>query len=496
MRTVKSTPSASILIESLRDIGYSFETALADIIDNSITAGSAVIQLFADLSGGTARVGIVDNGCGMSESELLEAMRPGSRSPLENRSSKDLGRFGLGLKTASFSQCRRLTVVSRKQGNITAATWDLDYVVAEDDWSLQLPDSPLDVPWASELGSSGTVVVWEMLDRVVDQVDPAKAANQFADQLDSARRHLELVFHRFLSSEASHRKISILLNHRKLEPYDPFHLSHPATQVEPATPEVIRIGASHVTIQTFTLPHHSKVSAAEWEHYGGDGGYIQNQGFYIYRERRLIIWGTWFGLAKKAELTKLARVRVDMPNSLDADWKIDVKKASAQPPHQVREHLRRIVDRIGSTSKRVYTSRGARRTTDERLPVWNKLQSSNMISYSVNLQHPLVLQFLDCLDAEGQRQFEEILELVESTLPVDMIFSDAGSNPEQLRTGQLSDEALFHTLDATVRHFHESGLDRDQFERVIRYEEPFKSNWERVTTLLETFTMAGVANHD
>ena len=185
MRTVTSTPSASILIESLRDIGYSFETAVADLIDNSITAGATIIQIFGVLDEGRARVAIVDNGCGMSHDELLEAMRPGSRSPLEDRERSDLGRFGLGLKTASFSQGRRLTVVSRQAGVTKAARWDLDHVAEVDEWSLQLPDQLADVPWVSELGASGTIVLWEKLDRVVDQADPARAADQLADRLDS-----------------------------------------------------------------------------------------------------------------------------------------------------------------------------------------------------------------------------------------------------------------------------------------------------------------------
>jgi hypothetical protein len=368
-------------------------------------------------------------------------------------------------------------------------------VAEQNDWSLQLPEEPLKLPWAYELGASGTVVVWEKLDRVVDQADHSEATDQFASRLDSARRHLELVFHRFLLAESGHRKISILLNNRKLEPFDPFHSSHPATQVEPATPEILPIGNSQVTIQTFTLPHHSKVSVSEWDYYGGDGGYLHNQGFYVYRERRLIIWGTWFGLVRKTEHTKLTRVRIDMPNDLDSDWKIDVKKASAQPPHQVREHLRRIIDRIGRTSRRVYTSRGVRRVTDERLPVWNKLQTRDAISYSVNPRHPLVARFAEGLSEVERRKFEYVLELVETTLPVDMLFADMGSSPELMKKGALSDEALFEILDATVSHLYETGLDQDAIERLTRHEEPFKSNWSRVAALLEVLSMTGAANN-
>lgn len=370
MRTSLAAPRASILIESMRDIGYTLETALADVIDNSITAGATTIRIFAESCDAGYRIGIVDDGHGMSESELLDAMRPGSTSPLDDRASEDLGRFGLGLKTASFSQGRRLTVASHRDGATSAAIWDLDIVAREDEWLVQLPDRTDDIPGISLLGEHGTVVLWEKLDRIVDGVDAAASDRQFDRRMMDAATHLELVFHRFLTGEPGHRKITILLNERPLQPFDPFHTRHPATEAGPI--EKIGVAGGVVTIQTFTLPHHSKVSAAEWERHAGREGYIKNQGFYVYRERRLIMHGTWFGLARQTELTKLARVRIDMPNGLDAEWKIDVRKASAQPPYAVRERLRRIIETIGASSKRVYTVRGTRLTSDNRLPVWNR----------------------------------------------------------------------------------------------------------------------------
>ena len=140
LRTVEAAPRAAMLIESMRDIGYSLGTALADVIDNSITAQASQIELFADSTGKDFKISIVDDGYGMSEEELLDAMRPGSQNPLESRSQEDLGRFGLGLKTASFSQCRKLTVVTRKEGKTSAAIWDLDYVALTDKWLLQIPN--------------------------------------------------------------------------------------------------------------------------------------------------------------------------------------------------------------------------------------------------------------------------------------------------------------------------------------------------------------------
>ena len=103
MRTVRTAPKAAMLIESMRDIGYTLETAIADIVDNSITAGAGTIDLFADTTASDVKIAILDDGGGMDESTLFEAMRIGSRNPLDERDPYDLGRFGLGLKTASFS---------------------------------------------------------------------------------------------------------------------------------------------------------------------------------------------------------------------------------------------------------------------------------------------------------------------------------------------------------------------------------------------------------
>lgn len=139
-------PRASVLAESLRDLGYSLQAAVADVIDNSLAAGARRIELLAETHSEAPVIGIVDDGAGMTEPELLEAMRPGSRSPLEERAATDLGRFGLGLKTASFSQCRHMVVVTRRDGMTSCAVWDLDTVAACDRWLVELPDSPAMVP--------------------------------------------------------------------------------------------------------------------------------------------------------------------------------------------------------------------------------------------------------------------------------------------------------------------------------------------------------------
>lgn len=268
-------PRAAALIESMRDIGYTLETALADIVDNSISAAASRVTVRVSPSG-PLRIAIIDDGRGMSPEELIAAMRPGSSDPRAARAAGDLGRFGLGMKTASFSQCRRMTVVSRQGGRMAAAAWDLDRVAESDRWAVVMPEDPESIPHVDELIGDGTLVLWEQVDRVVDDPSTDAGRSEIDRRLDDAVRHLELVFHRFLAGESGLPKVEMDINGRALEPFDPFHSKHPATQRLPE--DRIDVGGRPVVITAFTLPHHNKVSPAEWSRYEGVGGYVRNQG--------------------------------------------------------------------------------------------------------------------------------------------------------------------------------------------------------------------------
>jgi hypothetical protein len=480
MKTRRAVPSASILIESMRDIGYSLDTALADIIDNSITAKAKTVRILADTAGMDPTIGIVDDGDGMDEHELFKAMRMGSQNPLDKRSLDDLGRFGLGLKTASFSQCRRLTIITRKDGQTSCARWDLDQVAMEDDWLVELPSNTKDIPWAEELGAKGTLVVWEKMDRLFDQTEEGR--QYFVRKLDDSIEHLSLVFHRFLAGEKGLRRIKLSLNGRDISAFDPFRSDHPATN--PGAVEKLRLGGHVVTIQAFTLPHHQKVSPAEWEKFAGREGYVKNQGFYVYRAKRLIIYGTWFGLARQMELTKLARVRIDMPNGLDNDWKIDVKKASANPPRQVRNRLRLLIESIGASSTRVYKSKGARLLADTRLPVWQRRQNKNQISYNLNPDHPILTDFMTRLADDTREDFVKIVEMAGATFPRDAFFADMSGHPELVNDTSMSPESLELAVKSTFGPLKQSGLSVNEILEMMRAAEPFRSRWEATEKLL------------
>ena len=477
---VELPPRASTLIESLRDMGYSLSTALADVIDNSITAGAKNINIFADTHDGIPAIGIVDDGTGMTQDELLEAMRPGSSSPLEVRDLGDLGRFGLGLKTASFSQCRRLTVVTRKDGNVAGAVWDLDVVSEKDNWVAMLLKPPLKVHWSSELNNDGTLVVWEKLDRLIDR-EGSGDRNDLVMQLDEAASHIEFVFHRFLSGREGAR-ISMTLNGSRLKSFDPFNASHPATQHHAV--DYVSINDKEMRIWPVTLPHHDKVSEADWKKYGGPEGYVSNQGFYLYRNRRLIVYGTWFRLARHQELTKLARVGIDIPNTLDAEWKIDVRKASAQPPPVVKERLRRIIEKFGNPSKRAYTVRGSKLKNDSRLPVWERIREKHYISYEINAEHPMITTFCEKLTNDQSKDFLRVLRLISAGLPFDSLHVDISGSPELVRSRPIeSDE--FRRIVSCVRDVLVSkGFSTAEVIQWMRTSTPFNKNWQETQELI------------
>ena len=288
--SVVVNPNVGNLITSLRDIGYTFEIAVADIIDNCISANSKHVQILA-LIKPTKIVCILDDGNGMDELQLVEAMRLATQNPLVHRSQVDLGRFGLGLKTASFSQCKKLTVASKVDGNLSIKQWDLDFISEKNEWLLLTPDvskfQHISLFKSLQESVNGTIVVWEDLDRLQIQ--------NFPELIDSLRKHLSLVFHRFLELDGS-KKLQITVNNNKLEAFNPFNSSNAATQQ--INEEKIKFYDETITIQPFILPHHSKISQQDFERYATDDGYTKSQGFYLYRANRLLIYGTWWGLHK------------------------------------------------------------------------------------------------------------------------------------------------------------------------------------------------------
>ncbi|TDC52009.1 ATP-binding protein [Jiangella ureilytica] len=343
-------PSAARLTGSLRDIGYDFPTAVADLVDNSISAGAQRVGVELVFDPNNSYVLIWDDGTGMGPTGLLEALRFGSRREY-NRN--ELGRFGLGLKTGSFSQCRRLTVVSRtapKQPNIHVRTLDLDFIERVDSWSVLADEESDAVEHAKRILSDGpgTVVAWENLDRVLPDryAESGWGRRRLSTLAKKTGEHLGMVFHRFITGSHGATPVAISVNGDKLEAWDPFATSERHTQTLPR--EVFEIesdeGSADIIFTGYVLPPRDQFSSPErFERMSGPLKWNRQQGLYIYRANRLVQFGGWNGLRGIDEHTKLARASIDFDTDLDETFQINVAKMSVVLPATLKNMLERPI---------------------------------------------------------------------------------------------------------------------------------------------------------
>ena len=422
MKTINLPPYAPTLIESTRAIGYSLEAAVADIIDNSIAANASKVDLYFFPVDGEY-VAVLDNGDGMDADTINIAMQYGSKNPLEARSVNDLGRFGLGLKTASLSQCKMLTVISKANGNIEARRWDVDYVAQTGEWSLLSLDydEVQACPHFSDLDQykSGTLVIWQNLDRL--KAGELNFEQALGRKMDGVREHLSLVFHRYLSGETGIKRLTITINGLIVKATDPF-LSVKSEQA--MDDETIIVQGERILVRPYILPHSSKMTAEELKMLGGKEGLRKQQGFYVYRNKRLLVWGTWFRMMRQGEMSKLVRIRVDIPNALDDLWTLDIKKSSAVPPAEVRMNLKNVIDRMAEKSKRTWTTRGKKETASEITHVWNRLRTRNGgFIYEINREYPLIFEYIEQYP-EQKNKIEMIIQQIESNIPLNALYLD------------------------------------------------------------------------
>jgi hypothetical protein len=425
------------MIETLRGLGYTTGSALADIIDNSIAAGATNVQLQFRWQRATSAIAILDNGQGMDDVELERAMRLGDRSPLDQRAPGDLGRFGIGLKTASFSQCRRLTVASIKSGTLSCLRWDLDVLAASPDgaWHLLEGAAQESEHILDALHSTGTLVVWENLDRIVT---PGATEQDFLDLIDTIERHLAMVFHWYL--DGIDPRLRLTINDQPVKPWDPFLSNHSATWSSPI--ERLRTESGIVEVQCHVLPHKDRLTTAEYTLAGGPDGWTAQQGFYVYRNRRLLVAGNWLGLGTgktwtKEEVHRLARIRLDIPNTADAEWKIDIRKATARPPIALRNRLTRLAEDTRARARRVFAHRGHILPTaggQSIATAWRAVYDRDGIRYRIDPDHPAIKAVLDDAGVLTP-QVTAMLRVIEETIPVQRIWLDTVEQKETPRSG-------------------------------------------------------------
>lgn len=472
-------PKASSMIETFRAIGYSLETAIADIIDNSISAGATKIIINRFWRGGKSIISIEDNGCGMNNDELILALCPGAQNPLEQRSETDLGRFGLGLKTASFSQCRKLSVISRKEEYAPVYwSWDLDYIAQSDKWEL-VKWIPEEFEHSLDEKKSGTIVIWSDLDRIVSSdtnVTNQKAQEKFSHSLDRVKQHIAMTFHRFIENKS----ITIYWGEFPIEPWNPFCLDESATQIKPT--DIIGFG-SGATMKGFVLPHKNQFSSEQaFKRAEGTNGWSAQQGFYVYRGNRLLLAGDWLGLFRKEEHYKLVRIQIDIPNNLDFDWQIDIKKSKAYPPAKCIEQLRAYANDVRAAGCEVYRHRGKilkQRAGTCFQPLWLEKKKDDKWSFVVNRDHAMIKSLKLLAKDKPEQAIETLLRFIEEAIPTETIYIDKAQNEVEQKQpySDMDTDVIRSMLKTMYNNQLAQGMSNAQAKAFLKAVEPF-NNYE------------------
>ena len=489
MELINLSPPASSLIESIRSIGYSFESAVADIVDNSISAKASLININLNINlVNDLTVEIVDNGMGMSPTRLREAMALGGK-PGINRGENDLGRFGLGLKTASFSQATVLTVVSNtKEHGMTGIQWDLNQVIKNNTWDAnQLNENECqEFIKENNLGKfeSGTLVKWTNCDRLVqglhDRNELSGLINRYIDEL---KKKLSLTFHKYLEKS----KFNLSVNGSLLKPMDPFaikggiNLAHSQILFK----EEKYIDGSKINISGYLLPHISRMGGIEREkQISINGEHTAAQGLYLYRLDRLISYGGWQQIIRSTEANKLARIEICFDNEADHLWQLDIKKSTATLPIALRSRIRDLIRGVSHRSNEVFMRRVRMKKTNPN-SVWERIydKNSNTITYKIDKNHPIIDKLVSEVGERGD-YLNDLLVFIENTLPVDFISNDlvAGEGLVSRSNQEINDQ--ISELSEIVSN---AGLSYEVFKETIIGCGMYKLNPNELDNIVENF---------
>lgn len=450
-QTWSSAPPNVELMSSLRSAGYSPGAAACDIVDNSITANATRIWLIHAIAQDqtASYFAIADNGSGMTEQFLSAAMVAGSRDSSKPLGPGELGRFGLGLKVASLSQGRKLTVWSKRDGKSAVRQWDLDNIGSGTEWKLhhrptrvveeQIVASLIEKTGLDAL-DSGTIVIWSDLDIMLESAtdhpgEQGVAATLMARKVDEIKTTLSRVFHRFISGTVKSKKPVEMVQLRSdgstwpLKAWDPFlelpDDYSPFTSVKPKT--ILAKGEpGEVVVKPFVLPHRDHLTGQQWKDLGADEGMMTLQGFYVYREERLIIYGSWLGLDYIPDVHyKLARIALDLTNASDAAWNVNFLKSTVEIPESIRERLRLIAQETRAEAANVLSPhrKVARRPGQAKppvMPVWTVEESvrddRRFRSFRLNRKHPTLRELLSETPIANA-----VLKMIETSVPYQQI---------------------------------------------------------------------------
>ncbi len=421
MSTIITQPSAAPVIQALRSLGYNAKTAIADLVDNSLDAKASEVHLSFTYGEEDGIIKILDNGIGMNEEMIQLAMNIGSKDPRDVRNPKELGRFGMGLKTASFSLGKRLSVLTKQDGVYHERCWDLDHVSECNEWQLftSIPND-VRIKMGEIEGRSGTIVCIDKLDRFMGYgTNKTIQESSFYTKVRRVHNHLEFVFHSILEN----KEVQIFINDNFITPWDPFLSKHPSTLEGEL--QVIRINGNKIKVKYYILPHASHLNSQEYKEAGGSKGWRDQQGFYIYRENRLLYFGDWLGMFQKDASSQLVRIRVDIPNLSDSSWQVDIKKSAVYPPDDAKVRLESISKLARQISKDIFYFRTQGSSNNNSfkgsLNTWEQSGIDNGPQFILNRNHPILSEIFNSIDDKTAKMLNLYLKFVQLGSPSNII---------------------------------------------------------------------------
>ncbi|WP_228371085.1 ATP-binding protein [Shewanella piezotolerans] len=434
MNVIDATPKADFLIKSIAEQGYTLEAAIADLIDNSVTANSNVIQVLIDSDIEPFQLFLADNGDGMSIDELIHNMQFPSSSPEGERAQLDLGRFGLGMKAASFSQTRKFTVLSRKQGeeDYYGLTWDVDHLVKTKKWEIVVNNQAEIDQLVSEFNklnnefngqvsefSPNTIVIWSGLykfEKYLKEHNRKKALHR--EIVQNTTEHLGIVFHRFLENPED--PLTIRVNNSHIRSFNPFpEIKQSLRKLEFRQKD---FGNDNIKLEGFILPSYSIKDSQQPDNAWTtpNKSLLDMEGVYIYRANRLIIYGGWNGLIRKAPRIQLARLRVDIGNKADHLLHLNVAKSQVMIPHDLIKAFKGYVEALTAEAEKEFYNRGIKKfdhnTSDKEAKFLRKIHSNKGPLLEMNYEFPLLNDLVDSCDSKQKAKLNLLVRMINTTI--------------------------------------------------------------------------------
>lgn len=426
-------PNPEYLIKSISEQGYSLESSLADLMDNSVSANADKIEVLIKMEQEPFTLFIADNGVGMDEETLKASMQFPSNSPEEKRNSFDLGRFGLGMKTASFSQTRCFTVLSRKKGTSKyyGRTWDVEYLKTIGKWRL-LVNTQHEISGLIqqynflsqghlnrfEEFDANTIVIWKGLYKFESYLEENNRQTALKKQITEVTSdYLSLVFHRYM--ERNLNPLQIRINNNLIKPFNPFPTS--TTDFRPIEYKQKHFSTDTIKIEGFVLPSRSideSQSLSIWT--TKNRSLMDMEGIYIYRADRLIHFGGWNGLIKKAPRLQLARLRVDIGNSVDHLLHLNVAKSQIEIPHDLKVAFEKYIEELRTQAEREFFNRGVRKFSStckvDNIQLFERKASNKGTLLEVNINFPLLKSLSSELKKEQLIKLNLVIRMINTRI--------------------------------------------------------------------------------